>query len=578
MIVPALWLVLAASGSAAQSQRPAAVPEADAAYYFLIGRHLESQDKIPEAIEALKKAVALDPADAEPLAELSGLYARQDNATDSIASAEHALKIDPQNAEANRILGSVLAALIEQKQPLKPGDDLATYAPRAIAALEIAHKADPDDLGLGFTLAGLYLDNNRPADAIPLLQRVADEQPQYVQASLLLAEAQEASGHVDAAVGTLQTVLRDQPKLLRAQVQLAEVYERQQKWSTAADTWARAQALSPQNTQIAPRRAAALSKAGRPTDAIAVLQDALKQQPGDVRLSFMLAQAQHESGDLDSAEATARSLHAAHPDDTRATYLFAQILDARGRYQDEIDLVKPEIARLRAAPATADQAAMLLGSEGLALQQLHKDDEAIGVFKDALTLAPDDPLRYVLLIQGYSAANRHKEAIDEGELARQKFAGDSSVLYQLGEAYDRAGRKADAEQVFRGLIAHDPLDAPALNYLGYMFAEQGTSLDEAVSLIERALKVEPGNPSYLDSLGWAYLQEGKLDLADRPLTTAADKLPTNSAIQEHLGDLRLKQNRRADAIAAWQRALGGDGQDIDRAKIEKKIAAAQKRK
>jgi tetratricopeptide (TPR) repeat protein len=576
MIVPVLWLVLAVASPPPQAQRPASAPEADASYYFLVGRHLESQDKVPEAIEALKKAVALDPSDAEPLAELAGLYARQDNATGSVAAAEGALQIDPQNAEANRILGSVLAALIEQKQPLKPGDDQASYPPRAIAALEIAHKADPDDLGLGFTLAGLYLDNNRPADAIPLLQRVADEQPQYVQASLLLAEAQEASGHADVAVGTLQTVLRGQPKLLRAQVQLAELYERQQNWSTAADTWARAQALSPQNAQIATRRASALAKAGRSTDAIALLQDALKQQPGDVRLSFMLAQAQHDAGDLDSAEATARSLHAAHPDDTRATYLFAQMLDARGRYQDEIDLVKPEIATLRAAPATADQAAMLLGSEGLALQQLHKNDEAIAVFKDALTLAPDDPLRYVLLIQGYTAAKREKDAIDEGELARQKFAGDTSVLYQLGEAYDRAGRKADAEHVFRDLIAHDPLDAPALNYLGYMFAEQGTSLDEAVSFIERALKVEPENPSYLDSLGWTYLQQGKLDLADRPLTTAADKLPTNSVIQEHLGDLRLKQNRRADAIAAWQRALAGDGEEIDRAKIEKKIAAARK--
>lgn len=578
MIVPALCLVLALAPPAAQSQPPVSVPGADASFYFLIGRHLESQDKIPEAIEALKKAAALDPGAAEPLAELAALYARQDNAADSVAAAESALKIDPQNAEANRILGSVLAALIQQKQLLKPSDDLRSYPRRAIAALEIAHSADADDLGLSFTLAGLYLDNDRPADAIPLLQRVVDEQPQYVQGSLLLAEAQEASGHPDAAVRTLQAVLRDQPRLLRAQVQLAELYEGQQNWPAAADTWTRAQALSPANTEIAARRASSLVKAGRAKDAVPVLQGLLKQQPGDVRLSFVLAQAQRDAGDLESAEATARSLHTAHPDDTRAMYLFSQILDGRGKYQDEIDLVKPEIAKLRATPATAGQAALLLGSEGLALQQLHKNDEAIAAFKDAVALAPDDPLRYVLLIQGYTAAKRHKEAIDEGELARQKFAGDSSVLYQLGAAYDRAGRQADAEHVFRDLIARDPLDAPALNYLGYMFAEHGTSLDEAVSLIDRALKVEPGNPSYLDSLGWTYLQQGKVDLADSPLTTAADKLPNNSVIQEHLGDLRLKQNRRADAIAAWQRALAGDGEEIDRGRIEKKIAAAQKGK
>jgi Flp pilus assembly protein TadD len=109
-----------------------------------------------------------------------------------------------------------------------------------------------------------------------------------------------------------------------------------------------------------------------------------------------------------------------------------------------------------------------------------------------------------------------------------------------------------------------------------MFAEHGSRLDEAVALIERALEVEPDNPSFLDSLGWAYVQQGKLDLADRPLSTAAEKLPKNSVIQDHLGDLRAKQNRHADAIAAWQRALAGDGESIDRARIEKKIAEAHK--
>jgi predicted negative regulator of RcsB-dependent stress response len=55
-------------------------------------------------------------------------------------------------------------------------------------------------------------------------------------------------------------------------------------------------------------------------------------------------------------------------------------------------------------------------------------------------------------------------------------------------------------------------------------------------------------------------------------------MPTNSVIQEHLGDLRQKQNRRADAIAAWQKALAGDGDSIDKSKIQKKIDAAKKGK
>ena len=89
----------------------------------------------------------------------------------------------------------------------------------------------------------------------------------------------------------------------------------------------------------------------------------------------------------------------------------------------------------------------------------------------------------------------------------------------------RGAGVADAERRSRDLLAQDPLDANALNSLGYMLAERGERLDEAVELVQRALKVEPGNPSFLDSLGWAYYQQGKLDLADPPLTEAAAKLP-----------------------------------------------------
>jgi Flp pilus assembly protein TadD len=110
-----------------------------------------------------------------------------------------------------------------------------------------------------------------------------------------------------------------------------------------------------------------------------------------------------------------------------------------------------------------------------------------------------------------------------------------------------------------------------------MFAERGQRLDEAVDLVQRALVVEPDNPSFLDSLGWAYFQQGKLALADTPLSRAAAQMPNNSVIQDHLGDLRFKQQRFADAAEAWERSLAGDGESIDRPRIQKKIQDARTR-
>ncbi len=472
------------------------------AYYFLLGRYLEGEGKIGEAVAAFQKASELDPASAEPKAELAALFARADKPREAVAAAEDALKIDPKNKEANRILGSVLAAAADQKQPIKPGDDVSAYPARAMRALEIARGEGGSELSIDLTLARLYLDRDRPGDAVPLLRRIVTEQPQYSEGSVLLAEAQEASGASDAAIETLKNLLTDQPQFFRGRVQLAELYDRERKWAEAAEAWAAVQRLNPRNTEVAARRASSLINAGRAADARVVLEDALKILPNDVRLTFMLAQAQRDSGDLAGAEATARALQTAHPDDVRGKFLLAQMLDARGR-----------------------------------------SAEALATYKEAAAAAPDNTM----------------------------------VLFQYGAALDRAGRQSEAQKVFRDVIAKDPLDANALNYLGYMLAEHNTSLDEAIGLIQRALKIDPNNASYKDSLGWAYFQQGKLDLADPPLTEAAAQRPEDSVILDHLGDLRLKQNRRGEAVEAWQRALAGDGEGIDKAKVQKKIDAAKKK-
>ena len=120
------------------------------------------------------------------------------------------------------------------------------------------------------------------------------------------------------------------------------------------------------------------------------------------------------------------------------------------------------------------------------------------------------------------------------------------------------------------------MNAGALNYLGYLLAVRGEQLDEAIQLVQRALKEEPDNGAYLDSLGWAYFRRGNLNEAEKYLV---------AAVQADAGQLRdpgtPRRSARAeradsnDAVVAWTRALAGDGQDVDRGAIEKKIASAK---
>jgi tetratricopeptide (TPR) repeat protein len=127
----------------------------------------------------------------------------------------------------------------------------------------------------------------------------------------------------------------------------------------------------------------------------------------------------------------------------------------------------------------------------------------------------------------------------------------------------------------RQLLTLEPGNANALNYLAYILALKGARLDEAIDLVRKALVVEPENGAFLDSLGWALYRKGDLGEAEKYLGQAAARLPRNSEVQDHFGDVLAKRGRLPDAVEAWMRALDGDGTDIDRAEVQKKINDAR---
>ena len=453
--------------TAAGVQKPVESAEATAAYHFLVARQLESTGKIDEAIAALQKALTFVPESAELRAELAGMYARQDRAVEALDAAEAALKRDPNNREANRILGSIMAVLSDQKRPLRPGDDPSQYQARAIAALEKA-RGDGGDLNLLLTLGRLQLRAGQFDKAIGSLRRIFEEQPQYTDGAMLLAAAQEGAGRLDDATATLEGGLQFNPTNFRALVKLTQLYEEQRRWKEAAATYARAQDANPR-ADLLGGRAAALLNSGAAAEARDLLKGALDKRPKpDAGLLYLLAEAERQTKNVEGATAAARRLRELYPADRRGPLLEAQI-------------------------------------------------------------------------------------------------------------HEGAGRSADAERALRDLIAKDPLDAAALNFLGYMLADRGERLPEAIELVQRALKVEPGNPSYLDSLGWAFVKQGNLAEAEKPLSDAAKQMPENSVVLDHLGELRFRQQRYAEAVVAWERALAGDGESIDRASIEKKLRDARAR-
>ena len=121
-----------------------------------------------------------------------------------------------------------------------------------------------------------------------------------------------------------------------------------------------------------------------------------------------------------------------------------------------------------------------------------------------------------------------------------------------------------------------------LNYLGYMLADKGMRLPEALKLIRKAVELEPMNGAYLDSLGWAYFKMGEYELAEENLRQAVERDQTDPTVHDHLGDLYEKTGRIRLAAAQWELSLAeyaksspADVEPGDVAKVQKKLEGAR---
>ena len=155
----------------------------------------------------------------------------------------------------------------------------------------------------------------------------------------------------------------------------------------------------------------------------------------------------------------------------------------------------------------------------------------------------------------YVVLERENEAIAVLEKSLETTPNDPDTNYWLGIAYQEIGNLEQAEHYLRTTIALSPEREEAYNALGYFFAEHGTNLDEAVRLIQKALKKSPANGAYLDSLGWAYFKQGKLNDALKQLEKAVIYMPDSVEVQDHLGEVYLKKGLKKEALAAWQKAI-----------------------
>jgi predicted Zn-dependent protease len=338
--------------------------------------------------------------------------------------------------------------------------------------------------------------------------------------------------------------------------------------------------------------AAVYQAQGRYDDAIQVLQDLLKKTA-----KADTAYSQSEKNNRTVFLERLGTIYRDNNNDPLAIETFRKMLalgddNAERGYQQLIDTYREAKQWQQATDVAKEAVQKLPNDRGLQmvyasqLADTGQPDAALKQVRSMLKGAQEDREVYISLSQMYARLKRWpeaEEALNQADKLSTKTEDRQFIDFQRASTLERQKKYDAAEEAFRKILADHPDDAMTLNYLGYMMADRGVKLEEALAMIQKAVDIDPANGAYLDSLGWAYFKLGKYDQAEDKLTKAASqRMGADPTVQDHLGDLYQKTGHLKLAAAHWERALqewnktvAAEVDSDDVAKVQRKLESAK---
>ncbi|HJV89097.1 MAG TPA: tetratricopeptide repeat protein [Holophagaceae bacterium] len=573
-------------------------PVEDVRALFLKARALQLKST-PEDVKAAaalyRKVVALEPASSEANLRLSEALRDSGDLEAALPPAQRAVALAPEGAEAAAHLG------ILQYHRVKAGTGKAKEAMETLAK---AGARLPMDVEVWYRLAELSEQEKDEALALKAWGRLARLRPSAQEAWERVAYHAKNLGRYEArreAVLTLgqrklagpdgMRILRLLEELARDQVEasyLAHAEEtflcltrnlpeeaglweniglvrlQAQRWKESLEALDRAEALK-DSTRIGFNRAYALLHLDREAAAEARLKTLLDEGlSGETELfkgqvAGLYARALLLQGKNEAFLAWEKTAHLPAPVKPEMASLHVQALLRMKRWDEAYAALQegvktyPEGGLFREAKAMPEK---VLGGGFL-----HK-----GAREKALR-----HLEWSATAQLHAEFDQWEPCLKAAQEARKlSQARAVDLLLLQANALDNLRRPKESMQVLREAQKLEPGNATLQNNLGYLLLEQGGDLSEAAQLIEAASASQPKNASITDSLGWVQFKQGKVTEAEATLRRAANLNPYSPEVRKHLGEVLLSQGKIREAAEQWERALAYPFPD--RATLEKRLA------
>ena len=538
-----------------------------------------SQNVLKLAIEQYEQIIKLEPDNVDDHLLLGRLYSMPSQLRD-YQKAENefktAVKMQPDSEEAV----TMLAYLYNEEGDTKRATQVLSSIPDSARSAKLYS-------ALGYT----YEQQKQYKDAINAYRKAIELDRDNLDAIRGLAQNLLNDGQTDAALDQYKVIADANPEDAQSLLKMAEIYRRMGKFDQALDSLKKAQSMVPDSIEVPYNIASVYQAQGRYDEAAQVMQDLLKktEKPDNNyaeadknnRAVFLerLGTIYRENNNTQAALDTFRKMITLGNDNAERGY--QQIIDTyrEGKqWQQATDAAKEAVLKLPDNRGLKMVYAAQLADMGQA-------DAGLQQVKAMLNGTPADREVYITLAQMNSRLKRWPEAEESLEKAEQlssKSEEKQYVQFLRGSTYERQKKYDQAEDTFRKVLADHPDDPSALNYLGYMLADRGIKLEEALNMIKKAVDLDPANGAYLDSLGWAYFKLGRYELAEDSLIKASQHIGTDPTVQDHLGDLYQKTGRLKLAAVHWERALqewnktvSAEVDQTDVARVQKKLESAK---
>jgi tetratricopeptide (TPR) repeat protein len=422
---------------------------------------------------------------------------------DSSAALDKVLAADPDNADA-----LVLHAR------LNLANSNISKATEELERLANKYRQSPR---IHYQLALAYIMGSQRAKALNQLHEAANLDPNFVQASFLLAQLELQVGDTDSAVDLLKRLIAQCPNLVPARLLLAQAYQVQRNFDGALELCTQLEKSFPQNAQIAVLTGTIYAMQQNADAARREFTRALELQPDNADAQEALAELDFAAQQYSASQARIEKVIAKNPREALPEVLLAKIFLAQSQTN------RAEIALLKAAEL------------------------------------PDGAPAYLMLAQLYVDVGHDKDALDILNLALSKNPKDKAALVLLANVQIRQKNYRAAANAYEKLLAINPQYGPALNNLACLYCDNLGNLDKAYDLAQRAHQLYPNDPSAADTLGWIFFKKGDYASALKLFRDSAVGLPGNPEAQFHLGIANYMLANEDSARETLQGALNLTG-------------------